>query len=330
MSSDKPRVSIGLPVLNGEEYLEEALDSILAQTYSDFELVISDDASTDHTQRICRAYAAKDRRIRYYRNERTLGASKNFNRVFELSSGEYFKWAAHDDVLAPEFLRRCVSVLARDSSIVLCYSKIGRIDEYGALVGTYDYKMRLDSQKPHERFGNLLGLYFPLYAIFGVIRASALKMTPLIQNYIESDKNLLAEISLIGRIYEIPEYLFFRRAHPKAFSNMHYTRYQERWDWWTKAGQIRPIDRSTFIRCFPEYFKSVRRVPLKWSERQLCYAQISRWFIREGWTWMGSDLYAIYKFLLSRSNLGRKLASATDRVLRRTIILTIKKKKGVA
>jgi glycosyltransferase involved in cell wall biosynthesis len=93
LGRDKPRLSIGMPVFNGEKYLKEALDSILAQTYSDFELLISDNASTDRTEQICREYAAKDRRIRYYRNEKNIGAPKNFNRVFELSSGKYFRWA---------------------------------------------------------------------------------------------------------------------------------------------------------------------------------------------------------------------------------------------
>ena len=111
MLNNKPRVSIGMPVFNGENYLAEALDSLLTQTFSDFELIISDNASTDKTEEICRAYAVRDQRIRYFRNQENLGASRNYNRVFELSSGEYFKWAAHDDLCAPEFLGRCVDVL---------------------------------------------------------------------------------------------------------------------------------------------------------------------------------------------------------------------------
>ena len=304
---DKPRVSIGLPVFNGEKYLEEALNSILAQTYQDFELIISDNASTDRTQQICLSYAAKDSRIRYYRNERNLGASKNFNRVLELSSGEYFKWAAHDDILAPEFLEKCMSVLDQDPSIVLCYSKTASIDERGDLVGTYDYEMRIDSRKPHVRFGDLISVRYPCaHAIFGVVRATSLKMTPLIGNYIGSDRNLLAEIGLIGRIYEIPERLLFRRKHPKT-----YTKLSPWWDpnvqillpWWdpTKAQQI------IFTYNFLEYFRSVRRVPLKWSERLLCYAQIGKWFVREGWMLLGIDVEIS---LLRRSSLGRKLASA--------------------
>src|SRR5436190_12174806 len=93
-----PIVSIGLPVFNGERYLRQALDSLLGQDFQDFELIISDNASTDRTAEICRAYVAKDRRIRYYRNESNIGSAPNYRRVFELARGEFFKWCSHDDV----------------------------------------------------------------------------------------------------------------------------------------------------------------------------------------------------------------------------------------
>ena len=98
-----PRVSLGFPVYNGERYLAAALDSLLGQTFRDLEVVICDNASTDRTAELCAAYAARDARVRYHRNPTNLGAAPNFNRTFELSRGEYFKWAAHDDVCAPTF-----------------------------------------------------------------------------------------------------------------------------------------------------------------------------------------------------------------------------------
>jgi glycosyltransferase involved in cell wall biosynthesis len=304
---NKPRVSIGLPVFNGEKYLEEALNSILGQTYPDFELIISDNASTDRTQQICRSYAAKDSRVRYYRNKRNLGASKNFNSVFFLSLGEYFKWAAYDDVLAPEFLEKCINILDHDPSIVLCYSKTGSIDEHGALVGARDYKIRINSRKPHVRFGDLISIRYPCaHAIFGVIRASKLNITPLMGNYIGSDRNLLAEIGLIGRIHKIPECLLFRRKHPQTYTNL-----SPWWDsnvqtlssWWYPTKTQRIIFSYNFL----EYLRSVKRIPLKWSERLLCYAQIGKWFVREGWILLGTDMEVS---LLRRLNFGRKLASA--------------------
>ncbi len=131
MSNLTPRVSVGLAVYNGENYLREAIDSILAQTFTDFELILSDNASTDKTQEICLEYAAKDKRIRYYRNDQNIGGIRNQIRTVELSRGEYYKLAAHDDVCAPDFLEKCVEVLDRDPSVVLCYPKTKIIDENG-------------------------------------------------------------------------------------------------------------------------------------------------------------------------------------------------------
>ncbi|MEM3088782.1 MAG: glycosyltransferase [Candidatus Bathyarchaeia archaeon] len=293
MVGNKPRVSIGMPVFNGEKYIRQALDSILAQTYQDFELIISDNASTDDTPQICRVYAAKDNRIRYYRNKRNLGATRNFNRVFELSSGVYFKWAAYDDVISPDFLEKCVRVLDQDPSIVLCHSKTARIDEDGVVVGTYDSATN-DSEKPHERLRVILSKKGFPWMIFGVMRADALRMTPLLRDYIGSDWNLLAEISLIGRIYEIPEYLFFRRDHPDAYTRKHYSKritanYKKESAWWGGNKRMVLIIIPNF-RNGLEFFKSVSRAPISWHERLLCYKEITRWFYTEGWRLMKWDV----------------------------------------
>jgi glycosyltransferase involved in cell wall biosynthesis len=301
-----PRVSIGLPVFNGEKYLEDTLDSILVQTYTDFELIILDNASTDQTPRICHEYAAKDKRIRYYCNKINIGAVANFNRAFKFSSGEYFKWVAHDDLIAPEFLAKCINILDSDPSIVLCHSKTGCIDEHGKLVGTYNYKVRNDSLKPHERFGDLIvKRWQPSWVLlFGLMRVDVLRRTQLMGKYIGSDVNLLAEISLIGRIYEIPELLFFRRSHQQAYSDRASDKkfsYEEELGWWTQNYRFS----SEWWRICIEYLKSVRLSPLKWSERLLCYAQIFKWFVERGWFLLTEEV-GIY--FLSRSRLGIKLA----------------------
>ena len=119
-----PRVSIGLPVYNGERWLAEALDSLLAQTYSDFELIISDNGSTDDTQAICEEYAARDRRIRYIRQEINRGLAWNWNCVFEESAGDYFKWAACDDLYHPTFLERCVQILDQYPDVAWCHTRL--------------------------------------------------------------------------------------------------------------------------------------------------------------------------------------------------------------
>ena len=272
MSDDKLRVSIGLPVFNGEDYLEEALDSILAQTYTDFELIISDNASTDRTEEICRAYAAKDRRIRYHRSERNLGAAKNFNGCFELSTGEYFKWAAHDDVLAPDYLLRCVEVLDQDPSVVLCHTKTKMINEHGKVTHNCVVKMNTMSNKPHERFRDMICVENWASQAFGVSRASALSMTPLIASYSNSDRNLLAELSLIGRVYEVPEYLFFQRTHPQQSGNM-FPDTRERMAWFDPAVAGYPF--PNWLR-FRAYLSSIRRVPMSRYERIVCYKELGR------------------------------------------------------
>jgi len=275
MNKREPRVSIGLPVFNGENYLEEALDSILAQTYSDFELIISDNASTDQTPEICRAYAARDPRIHCYRNAQNLGAAKNFNRVFELSSGEYFKWAAHDDLIAPDFLLKCVQVLDQDPTVVLCHSKVKFIDESGEVSANYDIKLcNVDSPKPQDRFGDLIMMHHWCFDVFGLIRAKALKMTPLIASYIESDRALLVELGLLGRFYELPEHLFFSREHKersvRALPERH-----------LRAGWFDPTKEGHIVlprwRIFLEYSKSVRRVSPSRYERAWCYIHLVNW-----------------------------------------------------
>ena len=303
MNNSTPCVTIGMPVYNGEQFLKQALDSILAQTFKDFELVISDNASTDATQEICHDYAASDRRIRYHRNEKNIGCNNNFNRVFELSTGKYFKWAAHDDVLHPSFLSKCTAVLERDPSIVMCYSKTGDIDAQGILVGTYDTEMNANLPKPHERFRELICVNHSCFSLFGVIRSDTLRMTQLLGLYIGSDWNLLAELSLLGKLYEIPQTLFFRRDHPQASTRLYDDRDRLAWDDPTKVGRIS----FPYWRRFIEYFVSVTHTQLSWSERLLCYAQMSRWLVGSSytnqprWRLLASDLKVAGRRILASS-----------------------------
>jgi len=123
-SADKPpRVGVGLPVRNGEATLPRTLDSLLSQTFDAFEIVVVDNFSTDRTQEICLAYADKDPRVRYHRNEENIGQIANFNRAYELSRGEYFRWVGCNDWWEPTYFQRCVEALDRQPSAVLvtCY-----------------------------------------------------------------------------------------------------------------------------------------------------------------------------------------------------------------
>lgn len=141
----QPRLSIGLPVYNGEEYLAQSLDALLGQTYEDFELVISDNASTDGTRDICRRYAARDSRIRYLGLPRNIGAAPNHNHVFTECRGELFKWASHDDLYARDLLRRCVETLDERPEVILAHSGQAVIDGDGKVKVPYEYGLATDS-----------------------------------------------------------------------------------------------------------------------------------------------------------------------------------------
>ncbi len=213
-----PRVGIGMPVFNVERFLEQSLRSLCAQTYDDFELVICDNASTDRTEQICRDYVAKDKRIRYSRNETNIGAPRNFNRVFSLCRGEYHKWSTADDYCHTTLLEKCVDVLDSHPEVVLCYPKTNLIDDRNELIEQYEDNLHLQDSSPGKRFIQLIETIGLCNAHLGLIRREALSRTALIGNQFGSDIHLLAELTLYGRFFVIPEFLFFRRFHEESSS----------------------------------------------------------------------------------------------------------------
>src|SRR5262245_43367226 len=131
------KVSVGLPVYNGENYLAAAVSSVLAQTYSNLELIICDNASEDKTEAICQDFAARDKRVLYYRQPANLGAAVNHNKCFELASGQYFKWISHDDLLEPGYIEACVKVFRDQPNVILVQSVVHCIDEKGHVFEVY-------------------------------------------------------------------------------------------------------------------------------------------------------------------------------------------------
>ena len=240
-------VAIGMPVWNGEAFLSEAIESILAQNYGDLELVISDNASTDATAEICRTYAKLDARVCYIRQEANIGAAPNHNEVFRRSSGRYFKWAAHDDVLAPEFVQECVGVLDNHETVVLCSPATVLINEDGspvryslerrAMVDSCGHRWPITPEKnpllmsddPADRFTAVLLNMFMCLEIFGLIRRSALEKTSLQPSYVGGDKVVLAELSLIGQFHLLEAPLFYRRCHSGQFSMAGSGSYRAKW-----------------------------------------------------------------------------------------------------
>jgi glycosyltransferase involved in cell wall biosynthesis len=218
MSSSKPRVSIGMPVYNREKYVGAAIEAHLSQTYSDFELVITDNASTDRSAEICRAYAAEDPRVKYYRNPQNLGASGNYNRCFELSIGEYFRWTPSDDLISPNLLERAVEVLDGDPSVFVAYPKTKLIDGEGQLIGEFDEGLHLMDERPSERWKGVQKNLQLGNLHYGLNRADKFRKTGLLRNYNGGDFPLIAEMSLYGKFFEIPDAFFYRRMHEAASS----------------------------------------------------------------------------------------------------------------
>lgn len=277
MKGNRPHVSIGIPVYNGENYLREALDSLLAQTYADFEIVLSDNASTDSTRNICESFAMRDLRIRYFRSEENLGAARNYNRVFELAQGDYFKWAAHDDLCSPELLEECVKVLDRDPSVVLCYPKTKEINDHGDVTKKFPAEPDISMSSPSKRYYQCVCVAHPQVAVFGVIRRSALEQTRLIGYYSSSDRVLLGELAFLGRFYEISEYMFFMRNHSQAHWRALPKR-QQRIAWFDprRAGKITfPHWRLLF-----EHYVSIFRSPVSPGVKLRSFIYMGMWIIR--------------------------------------------------
>lgn len=253
-------VNIGMPVYNGANYIAEAIESLLAQTFADFELIISDNGSTDRTEDICRTFAARDARVRYVRHDHNRGAAWNYNHTFALSHSLYFKWAGHDDICAPPFLEKCVSVLdSRGPQAVLCYPRTILIDAAGHVTRPYVENMDLAFDGPVKRLRQVLKHLGACTPVFGLIRSDALRRTRLIGAFVASDVVLLRELALLGQFHEIAEPLYFRRVHPEQYWETQTTDWQ-RLRWFDP--QARTPRWSTATRVFLESVASSLRLPL--------------------------------------------------------------------
>lgn len=225
-----PKLTIGLPVYNGENYLREAIECLLAQSFSDFEIVICDNASTDATSAICISYLRRDRRIKYHRSERNLGATANFRLAFQLAKAPLFKWTAHDDLYHLDYLATCVGILRHNPDVVLAHSATAFIDDAGTMfpcdreTGQFQNPITGERQTPDNpaigndgnpayRFWQVLSRARWGSHIFGVIRRDALARTKVLANFASSDRATLAELALLGRFQAAPERLYFKRFH---------------------------------------------------------------------------------------------------------------------
>ena len=290
---DTPTVSIGLPVYNGDAYLDLAIRAAVEQTFEDFELILGDNASTDSTADICQEWAEKDKRIRWVRSEVHTGAAGNFNRTFGLARGQYFRWAAHDDLTEATYLERCVERLRSDKQIVLVHSRMVEIDEQGFINGDLGWPIQNGSDPdPIKRFAGAIDLNHGCFDVFGLVRTAALAKTRLIAPYLGSDRVLLAELALQGRLERVDEVLFQSREHPQRSIRM---RSDSARDQWFASGRRSAKFRPNWRR-YHAVRDAVARAELTLGQRLRCHTEIAKWALKQ----RGS----LYRELVGRARIG--------------------------
>lgn len=215
MNNDEPLVSIGIPLRNGETYLAETLSTITSQTYENLEIIIVDNDSVDSSIDICQAFALRDRRFRIHRNQRNLGAVRNYNLVAALATGKYFKWVAHDDPMKPTAIERCVEILVERPQVIMAHPRAILIDSSDMIIEHQDDDFQLVSSRPHVRLRNSFYASEWCFPISGVVRRDVLNKTGLLGNYPAADRVLLGEFAMLGQGSEVSEHLVYRRLNKK-------------------------------------------------------------------------------------------------------------------
>ena len=302
-----PRVVVGVPVYNGENYLDEALTALRTQTLAEIAVVVSDNASTDGTADLAKHHVAEDERITVIHQPRNVGAAPNYNATYTAAPpSDYFCWLAHDDLPRPEYLAACVVALDADPAAVLAFARTVHIDESGDEVSHAPARPALASADPATRLADAIDHNNTNHPIFGVIRRTALDRTGLHGSYTGSDRTLVAELAMLGRFIEVPEELFAVREHPgrsvraKTSKNRH-TR--EAWFDASRAGRI-VFPRWRRLR---GYARAIARAPLSSAERRRSYAVIGRWLLDGNWKSLGFDLG------LAGKEIGRRVAGRMRR-----------------
>lgn len=214
--NSEPRVSVGLPVFNGESYLAESLESLRTQTLEQIEVIISDNGSTDGSTAIAEDYCRRDPRFRLIRQSTNKGGAFNHNLLVDHARAPFFKWASHDDVCGGAMLESLADALEANPKAVLAYSDVQYIGADGGMEQCLRRSLQIDDDLPHDR----LRQYFRYYsypkeanAVIGVIRTDVLRRSSRIGSYPSSDLVLMAELALAGEFVHVPEVLFYRRRH---------------------------------------------------------------------------------------------------------------------
>jgi glycosyltransferase involved in cell wall biosynthesis len=273
------RVLVGLPVFNGEKYVGRAIESILNQTLADLRLVVSDNASTDNTEEICRAYAKADSRVHYFRQKSNLGLVPNWNFVCQPAGERYFKWAGHDDLLEPTCIERCVVLLENDPQLALAQTLSFEIDATGTRIRTYDDDFRLNAARPRDRLWRVLWATH-LTEVWGVLRTELLRKIRRMGSYVGSDRNFTAELLLLGSVGYVEEHLFSLRSRPDSYGGGAVQGKRSRILWHDSNARVSIVpDGLINVR---EYIRSIMTLPLSQRERVACLRVVMEWGLRRG------------------------------------------------
>jgi glycosyltransferase involved in cell wall biosynthesis len=275
-----PRLTVGLPVYNSQRYVAASIEALLGQSYQDFELIISDNASTDDTPAICERYAKQDSRIRYYRQPRNVGLAPNHNFCVEHARGDLFKWAAGDDLYHRDLLLRSVEVLDERPEVVLVHAYTAMIDGDSKMYQANAYSLDTSSTHAPERFRSLLndsggdddG---------GIMRKAVLLRTAMKDSYHHADRTIIAELALYGPFYHVPEWMYFRRDHPERAERAHPSVRG-------RCANMDPRRANPWLHPVPRllgeylwaYARMIQRAPLTPAERRECYGHLVAWMRR--------------------------------------------------
>lgn len=207
---------IGVPAYNAETHLAAALESLLHQTYRNFQVIIADNASTDRTPDICAEFEKRDSRVRVIRQTENLGGPRNFNYVGRLARGKFFKWAATNDICEPRMLENCVNALEENPDCVLAYPETYLIAESGEIQSAYEDPLEASDNDGASRFLSVLSTLQLNNAQYGLIRSDSLLRTKFEGAYASGDIPFMAELALHGKFLRLPERLFKRRVSPES------------------------------------------------------------------------------------------------------------------
>ena len=296
-----PRVTIGMPVYNGAQTIAQSLDSLLEQSFGDFELVISDNASTDDSVHIIKSYCQQDTRIRLIEQSCNIGANGNFSAVVDAARGEYFKWSTCSDLCSPDFLTHCVTFLDAHPDVVLAAPSTLLFETHPDESQLYTQDFAVLNESPGRRFQQLIETIKLNNAMNGLIRLKALRTRrPVIDHYMQADIVMMSCLCLQGKLAQVPDAVFLRRMDPRTATIL-----------MTKEDDLRHHYPSPDMRAllpawqlFLGWLRAVHQTPVAAADKRQAYCYIAKMCFWERRRLL-SDIPACIAYLLQSVQLGR-------------------------